>query len=113
MREDIRAACLCKRVRPEAIEKLTAYRFSIISWTANALCIAALSITTTEFGPGYGFMLSRSPLIKLLNDLPVYGFSWMVKWMMPLSESAGRIEYLQWRCDKVKTIKISHTFILL
>ena len=94
-REDIRAACLCKKVRPEVMEKMTVYWFSIISQTADALCMAALSITTTEFGPGYGFMLSRSPLIKLLNDAPVYGFSWMVKWMMPSSESAGRIEYLQ------------------
>jgi hypothetical protein len=55
----------------------------------------ALSITITEFGPGYGFMLSRSPSMKLLKLAALYEPARTSRCKTPLRERAGSTEYLQ------------------
>jgi hypothetical protein len=49
----------------------------------------------TELGAGNGFILSRRLSTNLLKISELYERSMMSRCKMPLSERAGRIEYLE------------------
>jgi hypothetical protein len=54
-----------------------------------------LSMTMTEFRPGYGFILSSSPSIKLLKLAALYEPARTARCKTPLKERAGSTEYLE------------------
>lgn len=71
------------------------YRCSIMGRSAADLWMDALSMTMTEFGQGYGFMLSRRPSMKLLKLAALYEPARTSKCKTPSKDKAGRTEYLK------------------
>ena len=83
---------ITKEIPDEMVWK--AYRSRIISWMSSDLWIWQLSITITEFGPGNGFMCSKSPSMKCAKVSFVNEPSTISRARIPSSESAGKMEYL-------------------
>ena len=71
------------------------YHASTISQIPGTLWMAALSITSTEFGTGQGCIQLSTPVTKSLNSLPVNAWSKTSKCRIPSSDNAGKIEYLE------------------
>lgn len=60
----------------------------------GTLWMLALSMTNTEFGMGQGCIWSNTPETKCANSSPENEWSRTSKCRIPLSDNAGRIEYL-------------------
>ena len=79
------------------------YHASTISQIPGTLWMAALSMTSTEFGIGQGCIWSSTLVTKSLNSLPVNVWSKTSKCRIPSSDNTGKIEYLE-KCEHIYRI---------
>ena len=70
---------------------------SIISLISGDLCIAQLSVMTTDHGRGKGFILSRRPKMNSVKSLMLKALWTTMQSTMPSILIAGKREYLNYR----------------